>query len=81
MIEKLQSNPTSQVYVVDDDVHMREAVLGMLRSLNISARASKLPLAFLENVPPGPGCIVLDVRMPGINGLDFQDELVVMQCS
>lgn len=51
---KLQSNPTSQVYVVDDDVHMREAVLGMLRSLTISASCFETASGFSRECPAQP---------------------------
>jgi FixJ family two-component response regulator len=61
------------VFVVDDDPYVREALDGLLRAIQLNVRTFGTTEEFLEfNRPEAPGCIVLDVRLPGINGLDFQ---------
>jgi FixJ family two-component response regulator len=64
------------VFVVDDDPYVREALDGLLRAIQLNVRTFGTTEEFLEfNRPEVPGCIVLDVRLPGINGLDFQRNL------
>src|ERR1700731_171118 len=64
------------VFVIDDDVSVREAIRGTLRSVGLRAETFALPQDFLEHAAPvGPACLVLDVRLPGLSGLDFQHEL------
>jgi FixJ family two-component response regulator len=64
------------VHIVDDDESMREALRGLLRSVDLSERAYPSVDAFLAaQLPNAPGCLVLDVRLPGVNGLDFQAQL------
>ena len=64
------------VFVVDDDPSVREALAGLLRSVGLEARVFSSTQEFLESRrPDAPGCLVLDVRLPGISGLDFQAEL------
>jgi FixJ family two-component response regulator len=64
------------VFVVDDDPYVREALDGLLRAIQLNVRTFGTTEEFLEfNRPEAPGCIVLDVRLPGINGLDFQRNL------
>jgi FixJ family two-component response regulator len=65
------------VFVVDDDKDMREAVSNLLRSIGLQVRSFGSASDFLQSkLPDGPCCLVLDVRLPGISGLDFQSELV-----
>jgi FixJ family two-component response regulator len=65
------------VYVVDDDPSVREALQSLLRSVGLDVRAFGTPQEFLASKrPDAPGCLVLDVRLPGRSGLDFQRELV-----
>ena len=65
------------VYVIDDDSSMREAVQDLIASVGMEARAFASPREFLEaSRPDVPGCLVLDVRLPGSSGLNFQQELV-----
>jgi FixJ family two-component response regulator len=66
----------STVMVVDDDPDLRGSVGRLLRSLDLDARLFASVSDFLKSVPPdGPTCLVLDVRLPGQSGLDFQREL------
>ena len=67
---------TSTVFVVDDDELVRAAIQGMLKSVGLRAETFESAQDFLGSKrPDGPSCLVLDVRLPGINGLDFQREL------
>src|SRR5438270_4309493 len=64
------------VFVVDDDALVRAAVQGMLKSVGLRSETFATPQEFLRSQrPDGPSCLVLDVRLPGMNGLDFQREL------
>src|SRR5277367_3875158 len=63
------------VLVIDDDPDLRASVGRLLRSLDLDARLFGSVSEFLKSVPPdGPTCLVLDVRLPGQSGLDFQRE-------
>jgi FixJ family two-component response regulator len=65
------------VHIVDDDDSIRFGLEGLFRSVGLIARAYSSVQDFLRaDRLDGPGCIVLDVRLPGTNGLDFQDKLV-----
>ncbi len=64
------------VFVIDDDPSVRAAIHGMLKSVGLHSETFATPQEFLQSKPSdGPSCLVLDVRLPGINGLDFQHEL------
>jgi FixJ family two-component response regulator len=64
------------VLVIDDDPELRASVGRLLRSLDLEARLFASVSDFLKsNLPDGPACIVLDVRLPGQSGLEFQREL------
>ena len=64
------------VFVIDDDAAIREALDGLIRSIHLNVHTFGATKEFLEfPLPDAPGCIVLDVRLPGPNGLDFQREL------
>jgi FixJ family two-component response regulator len=66
----------SIVFVVDDDPSMREAIQDLIASVGLEARGFASPREFLEAVrPDAPACLVLDVRLPGASGLNFQQEL------
>jgi FixJ family two-component response regulator len=66
----------STVFVIDDDPHLRASVGRLLRSLGLDAQLFASIPDFLKSEPPdGPTCLVLDVRLPGKSGLDFQREL------
>jgi FixJ family two-component response regulator len=64
------------VFVIDDDAHVRAAIEGMLKSVGLRSQSFGTGQEFLRSKRPDtPSCLVLDVRLPGINGLDFQREL------
>ena len=66
----------SIVYVVDDDMAIREAISDLLGSVGLRVEAFALPRDFLAfKRPHAPSCLVLDVRLPGSSGLEFQREL------
>lgn len=67
----------SVVFVVDDDTSMRGALENLIGSVGLEVRAFASPQEFLRaERPDAPGCLVLDVRLPGKSGLAFHDELV-----
>jgi FixJ family two-component response regulator len=64
------------VFVIDDDPSMRAALEDLVCSVGLQVRLFASPQAFLESSPPDVlGCLVLDVRLPGMSGLTFQTEL------
>jgi FixJ family two-component response regulator len=64
------------VFVVDDDDSVRASIDGMLKSVGLHSESFATAQAFLRSErPDGPSCLILDVRLPGINGLDFQRQL------
>jgi FixJ family two-component response regulator len=64
------------VFVVDDDAAMRAAIQGLLKSVGLRSETFGIAHEFLRRKrPDGPSCLVLDVSLPGVNGLDFQREL------
>jgi FixJ family two-component response regulator len=64
------------VCVVDDDAAVRESLDSLFRSVGLSVATFATTAEFLARDHAGaPGCLVLDVRLPGISGLDFQDQL------
>jgi FixJ family two-component response regulator len=66
----------STVFVVDDDDFVRAAIQGMLKSVGLRSETFRTPQEFLSSERvDGPSCLVLDVRLPGVNGLDFQRQL------
>jgi FixJ family two-component response regulator len=65
------------VFVVDDDDLVRASIQGMLKSVGLRSETFGTPQEFLRSKrPEGPSCLVLDVRLPGVNGLDFQHQLI-----
>ena len=65
------------VFVVDDDPSMRDAMQDLVASVGLEARVFASAQEFLEaKRPDARGCLVLDVRLPGTSGLNFQQELV-----
>jgi FixJ family two-component response regulator len=70
------AEPASTVYIVDDDESLRDALSSLFRSVGIGARTFSSARDFLAaNLADTPGCLVLDVRLPGQSGLDLQHEL------
>lgn len=79
----MKSNPTSDrstggraVYVVDDDPALRDALSSLFRSVGLQVEVFGSAAEFLEKkLPEIPSCLVLDIRLPGVSGLDFQAQL------
>jgi FixJ family two-component response regulator len=64
------------VFIVDDDANVRRAIQDLLSSVDLQSEAFTTPQEFLDSKRTGcPSCLVLDVRLPGMSGLDFQREL------
>ncbi len=64
------------VFVIDDDAAVRAAIQGLLKSVGLRSESFGAAQEFLRSKrPDGPSCLVLDVRLPGVNGLEFQREL------
>jgi FixJ family two-component response regulator len=69
-----RSNAT--VFVVDDDAAVRRSLERLIRTVGLDVVTFSTAQEFLEHGPPdGPACLVLDVRMPGLSGLDLQKKL------
>jgi FixJ family two-component response regulator len=65
------------VFVIDDDALVCASVQGLLKSVGLRSEAFETAEKFLRSKrPDGPSCLVLDVSLPGVNGLDFQRQLV-----
>ena len=68
------------VYIVDDDVDVREGVSALLQSVGLKVVALSSTVEFLTHKrSEEPSCLILDVRLPGLSGLDFQAELAKAQ--
>ena len=67
-------NPT--VFIVDDDARMRAAMQRLLKAVGLYSESFSTPQDFLrQKLPDGPTCLVLDVRLPGMSGLEVQHQL------
>ena len=65
------------VFVIDDDESVRKGLKRLLRSVNYESEVFKSASDFLARPPhPGPACVIVDVQMPGVNGIDFQKALI-----
>ena len=74
MIAKI---PSQVVFVVDDDASMRDAISRLLNAVGLTVQTFASAREFLNRrLPDVPGCVVLDVRLPGLSGLDLQREMV-----
>ncbi len=68
--------PRSIVFVIDDDASLREALKSLLRSVGLEVELFGSAADFLKyKLPDAAACLVLDIRLPGVSGLDFQAEL------
>jgi FixJ family two-component response regulator len=77
MPQASEENPI--VHVVDDDDSLRFALDSLLRSVGLTAKTYGSTEEFLKaDGFDGPGCIVLDIRLPRTSGLDFQEELITL---
>jgi FixJ family two-component response regulator len=73
----LQSDQRAIVHVVDDDPSMREALQDLFLSMGLETRTYATARDFLATaVSDAPGCLVIDIRLPDMNGLDFQLQLM-----
>jgi len=72
----MSSADDATVFVIDDDGRMRAAMQRLLKSVGLRAEAFASPQEFLRRkLPDGPSCLILDVRLPGMSGLDVQRKL------
>ena len=72
----MTSPDTAIVFIIDDDAAVREAIQGLLKSVGLRSTSFGTAQEFLSSErTEEPSCLVLDVRLPGINGLDFQGQL------
>jgi FixJ family two-component response regulator len=70
------TSASSMVFVVDDDQSIREGLSSLIRSIGLDVETYASAHEYLRRSPPqSPACLVLDVRMPGLSGLDLQREL------
>jgi RNA polymerase sigma factor (sigma-70 family) len=70
----------SLVFVVDDDAAVRRSVERLIRSVGLRVESFASAQEFLRREhPDGPACVVLDVRMPGLSGLDLQEKLTAAE--
>jgi FixJ family two-component response regulator len=70
------SEPNSIVFVVDDDASLRDALKSLIRSVGLQVELFGSTQEFLQRKGPNvPSCLVLDIRLPGTSGLDFQRKL------
>jgi two-component system, LuxR family, response regulator FixJ len=75
-MENAHMEPDPTVFVVDDDPAMRQSLRWLIESVNVGVETYATAQDFLAAYDPDrPGCLVLDVRMPGMGGLDLQAEL------
>ena len=66
----------SMVFVIDDDVSVRDTLRNLFRSVGLDVKTFETPHEFLATDPPdAPQCLILDVRLPGASGLDIQRQL------
>jgi FixJ family two-component response regulator len=73
----MNPQPDGMVFVIDDDVSIRRALARLLRSVGYHYECFPSASAFLDRPPAAvPSCVVLDYRMPGLNGLELQNALI-----
>lgn len=71
-----KARPETVVFIIDDDSSIREALQRLLRSVQLHSEVFATTSQFLETpLPDVPSCLVLDIRLPGVSGLDFQEQL------
>jgi FixJ family two-component response regulator len=72
----MNTSEAPTVFVVDDDPSVRASIQGLLKSANLRSESFGTAEEFVRGKSPdGPSCLVLDVSLPGVNGLDFQHQL------
>jgi FixJ family two-component response regulator len=78
----MTSADEATVFIIDDDARMRAAIQRLLKSAGLHTESFATPEDFLDHkLPDGPSCLVLDVRLPGMSGLDVQRKLGEMEAS
>jgi FixJ family two-component response regulator len=66
------------IYIVDDDESVRRALSRLLQSVGMRAKAFSSPAELLRHGHPGePGCVLLDIRLPGMNGFELHSRMLV----
>lgn len=79
--QEATSPKTPRVSIVDDDESVREAINSLLRSVGLQVQVFASAEEFLNSgYQHHAGCLILDVRMPGMNGLQLQEQLVSVEC-
>ena len=74
---KEHPTPEQVVFVIDDDASVRDSLKNLLESVGLHAELFDSAQAFMQFRPPEvPSCLILDVRLPGLTGLEFQNELL-----
>lgn len=72
----MQDQADSRVFIVDDDPSVRASLQDLLASVGLASMAFGSAREFMDAERPDvPACLILDVRMPGLSGLDFQQEM------
>ncbi len=72
----MTSAGTPTVFIIDDDADVRVSIQGLLKSVGLRSESFETPHEFLRSPrSDGPSCLVLDVRLPGVSGLDVQHQL------
>jgi FixJ family two-component response regulator len=72
----MTSRSTPTVFVIDDDANVRASIQGLLKAVGLRSECFATAEEFLRNKEPdGPGCLVLDVSLPGVSGLELQRKL------
>ena len=72
----MTAKDAATVFVIDDDFSVRRSIQGLLKSVGLNSESFGSAQEFLtRRLGDGPSCLVLDVRLPGLNGLDFQRQL------
>ena len=73
-------NRSATVYVVDDDEAVRESTVGLIGAMGLSVRDYESAEDFLTDFEnDGPACLILDIRMPGMSGIELFDVLMARQ--
>jgi FixJ family two-component response regulator len=73
----MSSTVSASVFIVDDDAEVRAAMQRLLKTVGLHAEAFASAKDFLQrSMPQGPSCLILDVRLPGMSGLDVQRKLL-----
>ena len=75
----MSASGTATVFIIDDDAALRAAIQGLLKTEGLRSEGFATPQEFLNSTYlNNPGCLVLDVRLRGVSGLDFQGQLTQM---